>query len=78
MLSNPVIDAIMRRKSIRRYTQEQPTDEIIRTIVRAGQQAPFAAQLGSLLLRRDLKTNPFKAPLLFTVCVDVHRMEAVM
>ena len=78
MLSNPVIDTIMRRKSIRRYTQEQPTDEVIHAIVRAGQQAPFAAQLGSLLLKRDLKKNPFEAPLLFTICVDVHRMELVM
>lgn len=78
MPTNPVIDAIMRRKSIRRYTQEQPTDEVIHTVVRAGQQAPFAAQLGSLLLKRDLERNPFNAPLLFTICVDVHRMEVVM
>jgi len=78
MLTNPVIEAIMRRKSIRRYTEDQPTDEVVHTIVKAGQQAPFAAQLGSLLLKRDLKKNPFKAPLLFTICVDVHRMEIVM
>ena len=78
MLNNPVIDAIMRRKSIRRYTEQKPTNEILQTIVKAGQQAPFAAQLGSLLLKRDAAKNPFKAPLLFTICVDVHRMEAVM
>jgi len=78
MLTNPVIEAIMRRKSIRCYTQDQPTDEVVRTIVKAGQQAPFAAQLGSLLLKRELEKNPFKAPLLFTICVDVHRMEIVM
>jgi nitroreductase len=78
MPSNPVIDVIMRRKSIRRYTAQQPTDEILHMIVRAGQQAPFAAQLGSLLLKRDLKKNPFHAPLLFTICIDVHRMEQVM
>jgi len=78
MSSNPVIDAIMRRKSVRHYTSQQPTDETLHTIVKAGQQAPFAAQLGSLLLKRDLKKNPFKAPLLFTICVDVHRMDAVM
>jgi nitroreductase len=78
MSSNPVIDAIMRRKSIRRYTTQQPPDEILHTIVLAGQQAPFAAQLGSLLLKRDVKKNPFKAPLLFTICVDVYRMDQVM
>ena len=78
MLSNPVLDAIMRRKSIRSYTHEQPSDEVVEAIVRAGQQAPFAAQLGSLLLKRDVEKNPFKAPLLFTICVDIHRMEIVM
>ncbi|MBU1049376.1 nitroreductase family protein [Candidatus Bipolaricaulota bacterium] len=78
MLRNPVIDAMMRRASIRSYNDIQPSDEVIEVIVRAGQQAPFAAQLGSLLLKRDRDKNPFHAPLLFTVCVDVHRMEQVM
>jgi FMN reductase (NADPH) len=78
MLSNPVIDAMMSRKSIRRYTDQQPAEEILHAIVAAGQQAPFAAQLGSLLLKRDSKKNPFKAPLLFTICIDVYRMELVM
>ena len=78
MLNNPVIDAMMNRKSIRRYIQEQPSNDVLHTIVTAGQQAPFAAQLGSLLLKRDLNKNPFKAPLLFTLCVDLHRMELVM
>ena len=78
MLSNPVLDAMMNRKSIRNYTPRQPSNEVIQTIVVAGQQAPFAAQLGSLLLKRDQASNPFKAPLLFTVCVDLHRMELVM
>jgi len=67
MLTNPVIEAIMSRKSIRSYTEQQPTDVVIQTIVRAGQQAPFAAQLGSLLLKRGCDRNPFKAPLLFTL-----------
>jgi hypothetical protein len=46
--------------------------------VRAGRQAPFAAQLGSVLLTRDRDRIPFRAPLLFTVCVDAHRLELVM
>jgi nitroreductase len=78
MIHNPVIDQMLQRKSIRRYTPEPPSDEVIETIVRAGQQAPFAYQLGSLLLCRDASTNPFNAPLLFTVCVDVHRFERIM
>ncbi len=78
MQSNPVIEALLRRKSIRQYTDQDPSDDVIETIVRCGQQAPFAAQLGSLLLSRNRKKNPFGAPLLFTVLVDVHRLERVM
>jgi hypothetical protein len=51
---------------------------VLETIVRAGQQAPFAYQLCSLLLSRDKERNPFEAPLLFTICVDSHRLELVM
>jgi nitroreductase len=78
MLENPVIKTMLNRKSIRRYTEEIPSDEVLETIVRAGQQAPFASQLGSLLLSRDPEKNKFKAPLLFTICVDVHKWELIM
>ena len=76
MLTNPVIEAILNRKSVRKYTDQQPSDEVIATVVRAGQQAPFAAQLCSLLLTR--KKAPYGAPLWFTICVDLHRMELIM
>ncbi len=78
METTPVIEAMLRRKSIRAFTDEEPTREVIEAVVRAGQQAPFAAQLGSILLKRDREANPLHAPLLFTVCVDVHRIERVM
>jgi nitroreductase len=78
MLHNPVIEAMLNRKSIRKYTDQVPTDEVVETVVRAGQQAPFAYQMGSLLLSRDPAHNPYKAPLFFLVCVDSHRHEAVM
>ena len=78
MIHNPVVDTMLARKSIRKYTAEQPSDEVIDTIVRAGQQAPFAFQSGSVLLSRDKKHNPFSAPLLFTICVDLHRFELIM
>ena len=76
MVTNPMIEAMLNRRSVRKYTDQKPTDEVIETVVRAGQQAPFAAQLCSLLLTR--KKAPFGAPLWFTVCVDMHRMELVM
>jgi nitroreductase len=77
-MNNPIIEAMMNRKSIRRYKPEPPPDEVISAIVRAGQQAPFAYQLGSLLLSRNQERNPFGAPLLFTICVDSHRHQVVM
>jgi nitroreductase len=77
MIVNSVITTMLERKSIRHYTSRQPSDEIIETIVRAGQQAPFAGQLGSVLLARN-KPSPYDAPLLFTICVDLHRLELIM
>jgi FMN reductase (NADPH) len=77
MTTNPIIETMLNRKSIRKYTDEMPPEEVIHAVVRAGQQAPFAAQLCSVLLTR--KTGvPFGAPLLFTICVDLHRMEIIM
>lgn len=78
MISNAVIDTMMNRKSIRSYTDEMPSDEVIETIVRAGQQAPFASQLCSLMLIRDLENNDFHAPLEFIILVDSHRWERIM
>lgn len=78
MQHNPIIDTILQRKSIRQYSSEQPSDETLETIVRAGQQAPFAYQLCSLLLSRHTDENPFHAPWFFIVCVDSHRFERIM
>lgn len=78
MQTNPAIQTMLNRKSIRKFTSENPSDEVITTIVQAGQQAPFASQLGSLLLSRSREKHPFKAPLLFTICVDAHKWELIM
>jgi FMN reductase (NADPH) len=78
MKTNQVIQTMLGRKSIRRYTDETPSDEVIETIVRAGQQAPFASQYYSILLSRNRKRNAFKAPLLFTICVDSYKFECIM
>jgi FMN reductase (NADPH) len=77
MVHNEVIDTMMKRRSVRKYTDRQPDDEVIETIVRAGQQAPFAGQLCSVILTRK-KRLPWGAPIMFTVCVDMHRMELIM
>ncbi len=78
MQENSVIQTMLSRKSIRRYKTDRPSDETIQTIVQAGQQAPFASQLCSVLLSRRQEVNKFKAPLLFTLCVDAHKWELIM
>jgi nitroreductase len=78
MKLNLVIQTMLEHKSIRKYTDKTPTVEVIKTIVRAGQQAPFASQAYSILLSRKREHNPFKAPLLFTICVDYHKFEQIM
>ncbi len=76
-MSNPTIDLMLNRRSVRKYTTQKPTDEVVEQIVRAGQQAPFSGQLASMILSRK-KKQPFGAPLMFTFLVDMHRMELVM
>ncbi|MBN1682152.1 nitroreductase family protein [Candidatus Bathyarchaeota archaeon] len=78
MKSNPVIDCLMSHKSIRKFSDQDPDNETIQTIVRAGQQAPFAGQSYSFLLSRKRDKNPWRAPLLFTICVDSYKFEKIM
>jgi len=78
MKKNAVIKTMLAHKSIRKYADESPSDEVIETMVRAGQQAPFASQCYSILLSRNRERNPWKAPLLFTICVDYHKFERIM
>jgi nitroreductase len=76
-MDNQVLQTLLSHRSVRKYTDRKPTDEMVATIVRAGQQAPFASQLYSVLLSRKKKA-PFGAPLWFTICADMHRMELIM
>jgi FMN reductase (NADPH) len=78
MKINPVIRTMLEHKSIRKYSDKTPSDDLVKAIVRAAQQAPFASQYYSVLLSRNRKRNPFKAPLLFTVCVDSYKFELIM
>ena len=78
MKHNQVIQTILNHRSIRAYTEEQLTTEVIETIVRAGQQAAFAYQLYSVLLSKNREKNPFNAPVLFIICADSHKFERIM
>ena len=77
MIHNPVIDAMMNRKSIRKYTDRVPSEEEILTVVRAGQQAPFAMQMGSVIIQRNRKNNAFGAPIQFIILCDIDRKSVV-
>ena len=78
--SNPVLQTMLNHKSVRNYQEKMPDEEAIEKIVRAGQQAPFVSQLYSILLARkgDKNNIAFGAPLLFTLCVDIHKLKKVM
>ena len=78
MIENPVIEQMMRRASLRSYKPDVPSNEVIETVVRAGQQAPFALQGYSVILSRDADDHPFKAPLCFVICVDFHKFDRIM
>lgn len=76
-MDNTTFNLLLNRRSVRPYKTDQPTDDVIQAIVRAGQQAPFASQLYNVLLERK-NIQPCSAPLLFTVCADLHRLERFM
>ncbi len=78
MKTNPIIETLLDHRSIRKFADEEPSDEVLETVVRAGQQAPFASQYYSVLLSRNRQRNPWKAPFLFTICVDSHKFELIM
>jgi nitroreductase len=78
MPSNPIVEAMLSRKSIRKFKKRIPSKKTVETIVRAGQQAPFASQLCSLLLKRDRDNIPYQAPISFIFLIDLHRMELIM
>jgi FMN reductase (NADPH) len=77
METNLVIDTMLNHRSVRKYKPDQPSEEVVISIVRAAQQAPFASQAYSFLLKRKGKL-PFGAPLLFTICMDIHKVELFM
>jgi nitroreductase len=77
MKDNQTIAIMMNRKSTRKYKPAMPEPEVLETIVRAGQQAPFASQLYSVILCTKGKFA-FKAPCSFVICVDAHKLELFM
>jgi nitroreductase len=77
-LQNETIELMLRHASIRKFRDDALDDKTVETITRAAQQAPFASQLYSIVLSTDKKRIPFGAPVLITICVDVHKLELIM
>ena len=76
--SNIVTELLLKHRSIRKYEDKKVPDDIVETIVRAGQQAAFAYQAYSVLLSRKKEKHPFHAPLYFIICIDFHKIGKIM
>jgi FMN reductase (NADPH) len=77
MITNPTIEVLLNRKSVRKFTDRKLTRDELETIVRAGQQAPFASQLYSVLYSTE-GPIAYDAPIWFVLCVDTYKLERFM
>jgi FMN reductase (NADPH) len=77
MITNETIETLMNRKSVRKYTDRKLSSDELETIIRAGQQAPFASQLYSVLFSTK-GSIAFNAPIWFVICVDAYKLERFM
>ena len=77
MITNQTIETLMNRRSERKYTDRKLSKDELEVIVRAGQQAPFASQLYSVLYSTE-GPIAFGAPISFVICVDAHKLERFM
>ncbi len=77
MIENEVVSTLLSRRSVRKYKDRKVDEEIIETIVSAGQQAPFASQLYSVIYSTE-GSFAFKAPVWFLICLDAHKLELMM
>jgi nitroreductase len=77
MITNHTIEVLMNRRSVRKFTDRKLSEEELETIVRAGQQAPFASQLYSVLYSTE-GPIAFDAAVWLVVCVDTYKLERFM
>jgi nitroreductase len=82
---NPVMENLMTRASVRRFSEREVSDELIEKIVRAGQQAPFTGQMYSVIATKNPQVREKMAELFgplprmgnvfMLICVDFARLE---
>ncbi len=86
IVENDIFEIINNRRSLRRFTEKEISDEILEKILKAGFRAPFAAQLCSVVYTRDKeKMKQFKGVGLYpstqvfmVFFIDFRRMEKIM
>jgi len=82
---NPVMENLLTRASVRRFTDQEISDELVTKIVQAGQQAPFTGQMYSVVATKnpELKERmsqyfgslPKLGSVFMLICVDFARLE---
>ncbi|MEW6523295.1 MAG: nitroreductase family protein [Bacillota bacterium] len=86
MSNGQVLSAMLSRASVRKFRQLPVSEEVLRTIVRAGQQAPFAGQMYSVIVATERSVRErlrplfgslvVQAPVFMLICVDFLRLES--
>ena len=83
--SDNIFEIINNRRSIRKFTEEPISDDVLEKILQAGIRAPFAAQLYSIVYTRDLeKMKKLKigayssSQLLMIFFVDFRKIEKII
>ncbi|WP_455465122.1 nitroreductase family protein, partial [Candidatus Hodarchaeum mangrovi] len=79
-----IFELIHNRRSIRKFTNEPISDEILTEILSAGIRAPFAAQLCSVIYTRDKEKMRIKSGVypttnvLMIFLVDFYKLERIV
>lgn len=84
-MTNPILENLLKRASVRRFKDLDVETETIETIIRAGQQAPFTGQMYSVVVTKDQAKRdemaklfgrlPSAGPVFMLICVDFRRLE---
>lgn len=82
---NETIKTILTHASIRQFTNQDVSDELIEQIARAGQQAPFTGQMYACVYTRCKEKRqeltkyfgqlPLKGPVFMLFCLDFRKLE---
>ena len=87
MNTDAVFAALMERATVRKFTDQDVSDEVIERIAKAGRQAPYATPMYSVLVTKDPEKKRVlhslfgalgAAPVFFLICMDIHKMECLI